>query len=169
MESINLPAILTPDLGLLFWMFAAFLVVFFFLAKFGFPAIIKMVEERKNFIDESLKAARMANEKLADIEAESKTLLQEAHEKQASILKEAAATRDVIIKEAKKQAETEGARLLEEARTQIQVEKENAMRDIRRQAAVLSIQIAEKIVRRQLDDNLKQEEFINGILDEIDK
>lgn len=169
MESINLPAILTPDLGLLFWMFAAFLVVFFFLAKFGFPAIIKMVEERKNFIDESLKAARMANEKLADIEAESKKLLQEAHEKQASILKEAAATRDVIIKEAKKQAETEGARLLEEARTQIQVEKENAMRDIRRQAAVLSIQIAGKIVRRQLDDNLKQEEFINGILDDIDK
>lgn len=169
MESMNLPAILTPDLGLLFWMLLAFLVVFFFLAKFGFPAIVNMVEERKNFIDESLKAARVANEKLADIEAESEKLLREAREKQATILKEAAATRDAIVKEAKSQAEMEGTRILEEAKAQIQVEKDNAVRDIRGQVAELSIKIAEKLVHRQLNDNLKQEAFINGILDEMEK
>lgn len=169
MESMNLPAILTPDLGLLFWMLLAFLVVFFFLAKFGFPAIVNMVEERKNFIDESLKAARAANEKLADIEAESEKLLREAREKQAAILKEAAATRDAIVKEAKSQAEMEGTRILEEAKAQIQVEKDNAVRDIRGQVAELSIKIAEKLVHRQLNDNLKQEAFINGILDEMEK
>ncbi len=166
---MNLPAIFTPDLGLLFWMLLAFLVVFFFLAKFGFPAIVNMVEERKNFIDESLKAARAANEKLANIEAESEKLLQEAHEKQAAILKEAVATRDAIVKEAKSQAEIEGARILNEAKAQIQVEKDNALRDIRVQVADLSIKIAEKLVRRQLNDEQKQESFINGILDEMEK
>lgn len=169
MESMNLPAIFTPDLGLLFWMLLAFLVVFFFLAKFGFPAIVNMVEERKNFIDESLKAARAANEKLADIEAESEKLLQEAHEKQAAILKEAVATRDAIVKEAKSQAEIEGTRILNEAKAQIQVEKDNALRDIRVQVADLSIKIAEKLVRKQLNDEQKQESFINGILDEMEK
>lgn len=167
MESMNLPAILTPDIGLLFWMLLAFLVVFFLLAKFGFPAIVNMVEERKNFIDESLRSARQANERLAGIEAESKKILQEAHEQQASILKEAMATRDTIIKEAQKKAEAEGSRLLEEARIQIQAEKENAVRDIRNHVAELSIQIAEKLVRRQLDSELKQEAFINDVLDEI--
>lgn len=166
---MNLPAIFTPDLGLLFWMLLAFLVVFFFLAKFGFPAIVNMVEERKNFIDESLKAARAANEKLADIEAESEKLLQEAHEKQAAILKEAVATRDAIVKEAKSQAEIEGTRILNEAKAQIQVEKDNALRDIRVQVADLSIKIAEKLVRKQLNDEQKQESFINGILDEMEK
>lgn len=164
---MNLPAILTPDIGLLFWMLLAFLVVFFLLAKFGFPAIVNMVEERKNFIDESLRSARQANERLAGIEAESKKILQEAHEQQAAILKEAMVTRDAIIKDAQKKAEAEGSRLLEEARTQIQAEKENAVRDIRSHVAELSIQIAEKLVRKQLDSELKQEAFINDVLDEI--
>ena len=93
----NMPSILTPDFGLLFWMLLSFLVVFFLLAKYGFPAIVKAVEERKNFIDESLKNAREANEKLAGIQAESETLLREAREKQAQIIKEAMATRDSII------------------------------------------------------------------------
>lgn len=167
MESMNLPAILTPDIGLLFWMLLAFLVVFFLLAKFGFPAIVNMVEERKNFIDESLRSARQANERLAGIEAESKKILQEAHEQQAAILKEAMVTRDAIIKDAQKKAEAEGSRLLEEVRTQIQAEKENAVRDIRSHVAELSIQIAEKLVRKQLDSELKQEAFINDVLDEI--
>lgn len=89
MQSINLPSILTPDAGLLFWMLLAFLVVFFFVAKFGFPVIIKMVEERKNYIDEALGKAREANEKLADIQLESERMLNETRNQQAEILKQA--------------------------------------------------------------------------------
>ena len=89
MDLHNLPAILTPDLGLLFWMLLAFLVVFFVLAKFGFPAIINMVEERKNYIDESLRNAHEANEKLINIQAEGERILKEAREQQSIILKEA--------------------------------------------------------------------------------
>lgn len=167
MDSINLPSILTPDAGLLFWMLLAFLVVFFVLAKFGFPVITKMVEERKNFIEESLKNAHEANKKLATIQTEGETLLKEAREQQATILREAMATRENIINEARVKAQTEGAKLLEEAKAQIAVEKENALRDIRSTVAELSVNIAEKVVRRQLERDNEQEKFIERMLDEM--
>lgn len=85
MQSINLPSILTPDVGLLFWMLLAFLVVFGLMAKFGFPVIINMVNERKNYIDESLQKAHEANERLASIEQEGERLLNEARARQAEI------------------------------------------------------------------------------------
>lgn len=169
MESLNLPSILTPDFGLLFWMLVAFLVVFFILSKFGFPVITNMVEERKKFIDESLKNARAANERLAGVQAESEQVLREAREKQAEILKEAMATRDAIVKDAKSKAEIEGSKILEEAKAQIQVEKANALQDIRVQVAELSILIAEKVVRRQLNKDNAQETFINSLLDDVEK
>lgn len=167
MESLNLPSILTPDFGLLFWMLIAFVALFIILGKFGLPAILGMVEERKQFIDESLQNARAANEKLATIQAEGEQILQSARSQQAEILKEAMATRDAIIKEAKEKATIEGSKLLEEAKDQILVEKANALQDIRSQVADLSIQIAEKILRQQLKEASHHDAFINGILDDI--
>ena len=93
-------SLITPDFGLLFWMAIVFLVVLGILWKFGFPVIVNMVNNRKAYIDESLRKAHEANEKLANIKAESEVLLQEAREKQAQILKEAAATRDAIVQKA---------------------------------------------------------------------
>ena len=169
MESLNLPSILTPDFGLLFWMLVAFIVVLIILAKFGFPVITGMVEQRKEFIDESLRNARAANEKLAGIQAESDKVLREAREKQAEILKEATATRDAIVKDAKTLAEAEGAKLLDEAKAQIQVEKANALRDIRSQVADLSVQVAEKIICQQLSNDTERTNYINRLLDDIEK
>lgn len=163
----NMPSILTPDFGLLFWMLLAFLIVFFVLAKFGFPAIVKGVEERKNFIDESLKNAREANEKLANIKAESESILREAREQQATIIKDAMATRDRIVKNAKDEAVEESQRQLEDAKKQIEAEKENALRDIRSQVADLSVQIAEKVIRRQLESDGEQEQFIERLLNDV--
>lgn len=163
----NLPSILSPDLGLLFWMLLAFVIVFLVLKKYGFPVIIKMVEDRKNFIDESLRNAREANEKLANIQSESEALLKQAREQQAQILKEAMATRDNIIKEAREKAQAEGLKILDEAKAQISSEKENALRDIRSTVADLSVQIAEKVMRHQLDQDAEQEKFIERMLDEI--
>ena len=162
----NLPSILTPDLGLLFWMLLAFLVVFFVLAKFGFPAIIGMVDERKKFIDEAIEDAKEANAKLANIKEESEAILREAREQQATLLREAAATRDAVLKEAKDKAQTEGARIIEEARQQIEAEKQNAVRDIRSQVATLSVGIAEKIMMGALSDEQKQMEMIDRLLSE---
>ncbi len=167
MESINLPSILTPDFGLFFWMLVAFLVVFFLLAKFGFPVITNMVEERKNFIDESLRKAHEAQERLANIEKEGESILQEAREKQAQILKEAAETRDAIVEKAQEKAKSEGARLLDDARKAIEQEKKAAIADIRAQVATLSVEIAEKVLRQNLKDDQSQMDLIDRMLDDI--
>ena len=167
MQSINLPSILTPDLGLLFWMLLAFLIVFFLMAKFGFPVITKMVEERKQFIDESLQKAHEANERLAGIHEESERLLSEARARQAEILSQAKATGDGIVREARERAQAEGAKLLQEAKAQIEAEKENALRDIRETVADLSVAIAEKVVRQKLADDKEQQKLIERMLDEV--
>lgn len=163
----NLPSILTPDIGLLFWMFLAFVVVLFILAKFGFPAIIDMVENRKKYIDESLRKAHEASERLENIQQEGETILQEAREKQAFIMKEAAETRDAIVEKAQEKARDESARLLADAKKQIEIEKQNAIRDIRSQVAELSVQIAEKVLRERLSSDEQQMEMIDRLLDEV--
>lgn len=169
MQSINLPSILTPDVGLLFWMLLAFLVVFGLMAKFGFPVIINMVNERKNYIDESLQKAHEANERLASIEQEGERLLNEARARQAEILSQAKATSDSIVREAREKAQEEGAKLLQDAKAQIAAEKENALRDIRETVADLSVVIAEKVVRQKLDNTTEQQKLIEQMLDEVCK
>ena len=164
---MNLPSILTPDFGLFFWMLVAFLVVFLLLAKFGFPVITKSVEERKNFIDESLRKAHEAQERLANIEKEGESILQEAREKQTQILREAAQTRDAIVEQAQEKARQEGSRLLDEAKTAIAQEKNAAIADIRRQVAALSVDIAGKVLRENLKDDKSQMELIDRMLDEV--
>lgn len=164
---MNLPSILTPDFGLFFWMLVAFLVVFLLLAKFGFPVITKSVEERKNFIDESLRKAHEARERLANIEKEGESILQEAREKRAQILREAAQARDAIVEQAQDKARQEGNRLLEEAKTAIAQEKSAAIADIRRQVAVLSVDIAGKVLRENLKDDQSQMDLIDRMLDEV--
>ena len=167
MDLSKLPAILTPDLGLLFWMLLAALVVYVVLSKYGFPAIINMVEERNKYIDESLRKAHEAQERLANIEKEGESILQEAREKQAQILKEAAETRDAIVEQAQQKARAEGARLMEEATVAIEQEKKAAIADIRQQVATLSVGIAEKVLRQNLRDDKSQMDLIDRMLDEV--
>ena len=94
-------------------------------------------------------------------------ILAKAHEEQARILNEAVATRERILKEAKTQAQVVGQKLLDEAKKQIQAEKDSAISDIRRQVAVLSVDIAEKVLRKNLDDEKEQMEMIDRLLDEL--
>lgn len=169
MQSINLPSILTPDVGLMFWMLLAILVVFGLMAKFGFPVIINMVNERKNYIDESLQKAHEANERLASIEQEGERLLNEARARQAEILSQAKATSDSIVREAREKAQEEGAKMLQDAKAQIAAEKENALRDIRKTVADLSVVIAEKVVRQKLANTTEQQKLIEQMLDEVCK
>ena len=159
-------SLLMPDSGLLFWLLLSFGVVFFVLAKYGFPIIIKMVNERKEYIDHSLVVAKEANEQLANLKAEGETILAKAREEQVRILNEATATRERIISEAKTQAQIEGAKMLDEVKLQIKAEKEDAIRDIRRQVAVLSVNIAEKVLRKDLNSESEQTEMIERLLDE---
>ena len=159
--------LLIPSTGLLFRMSITFLVVFFLLWKFGFPVITGMVKERQAFIDESLKKAHEANERLANIQKEGESILQEAREKQAQILKEAAETRDAIVEQAQTKARSEGARLLDEAKAAIEQEKKAAIADIRQQVATLSVEIAEKVLKQNLKDDKAQMDLIDRMLNDV--
>ena len=147
-------------------MSVTFLVVLFILWKFGFPVITNMVKERKAFIDDSLRKAHEANERLANIQKEGESILQEAREKQAQILKEAAETRDAIVEKAQDKARQEGARLLDDAKAEIEQEKKAAIADIRRQVATLSVEIAEKVLKQNLQGDRAQMDLINRMLDD---
>ena len=148
--------LLIPSTGLLFWMCITFFIVYALLRKFGFPAIVGMVNERKQFIDDSLRKAQEANEKLANIQKEGESILREARDKQSQMLKEATATRDAIIEKAQTQAKGEAARLIADAKAQIEAEKASAIREIRAEMAQLSVQVAEKVVRKNLADDASQ-------------
>lgn len=167
--SINLPSILTPDFGLIFWMLLAFLVVFFIVAKFGFPVITNMVEERKRYIDESLQKANEANERLAGIEKESENIIKEARQRQAEILKQAKLTGDQFINEAREKAEIESKKLIANAKEQIEAEKQKALNEINQTVADVSVVIAEKIIRQKLDKTGEQQKLIERMLDEVYK
>ena len=159
--------LLMPSFGLMFWMAIVFFVVLGLLWKFGFPTITKMVEERKQYIDESLRKAQEANEKLANIQKEGESILQEAREQQALILKEATSARDAIVAKAESQAKEQGEKLISDAKVQIDAEKQNAIREIRSQVAELSVKIAEKIIKKQLSTDANQMELIDRLLDEF--
>lgn len=159
--------LLQPDPGLLFWMLIAFGVVFFVLAKWGFPVILKMVDERKAFIDKSLLAAKEANERLENIKEEGEKILSQAHAEQLRLLSEAKAVREKLVEEAKTQAAIEGTKMLKKVNEDIQNAKNAALSEIRAEVAALSVGIAEKLMRRQLDNRTQQTAMIDRLLDEM--
>lgn len=160
-------SLLLPDSGLVFWMLLSFGVVFFVVARYGFPVILRMVDQRKAYIDESLRAAKQANEQLAQIKESTKALTEEAERERNRILKEAADERASIVAEARKQAAVAARKELEMVREQIRREKEEAIRDIRSQVAVLSVDIAEKVIRKELSSEREQLEMIDRMVDEV--
>ena len=160
-------SLLTPDSGLLFWMFISFGVVFVILAKFGFPIITKMVEDRKQYVESALNAAKEAKLQLENVKSEGAKILAEARSKEMQLLKDGADMRDKMVEDAKQLAQVEADKMIQEARILIQKEKENAIKDIRKQVAMLSVEIAEKILRKNLDNQTAQIELIDKLLDEV--
>lgn len=159
--------LMLPDSGLLFWMTIIFAIVFFVLAKFGFPVITGMVEKRTKRIDDAIGAAREAESKLMGLASQQEKMIEEARAEHDRILKEAAAERDRLIAAAQEQARDEAGKIMEETRERIRQEKEAALRDIRREVAVLSVSIAEKVVRKELSTDAGQQELVDRIFDEL--
>ena len=162
-------SLITPSFGLLFWMVVIFGIVFFLLAKFGFPVITKAVQTRSDHIADSLKAADQAREQLANLAEEQAKMIEETRLEQSRILKEASETREKIIAQAKEDASAEAAKLLEHAKVEIAAERESAIRDIRRQVAMISVEVAEKIVRKDLDQRDGQLALLDRLVDEAEK
>lgn len=159
--------LLTPDPGLLFWMVLSFGVVFFLLAKFGFPVIVKALKDRQEFIAQSLLSAKQANEKLESIQAEGEALLQNARSRQQDIISEAMAEKQKIVAAAKEQAESEAHRIAEEAAKSIEAAKSEALKDVHDEVAGLALQIAEQVLRSKLQDRDEQQAAIERMLKEL--
>ena len=159
-------SLITPDFGLLFWMTLIFGIVFFLLAKFGFPVITDMVQKRKERIDRSIADARAIEAHMATWAEEQRAMLEETRKEQAQMLREATETRNKIIATAKEEAREEAGKILAEARTEIAAEKEAALRDVRKEVALLSVSIAEKILRKELSDEGEQRDYIDRMVDE---
>lgn len=155
-----------PDAGLLFWMLLAFGVVFYVLYKYGFPIITSMIDARKQYIDEALKGAKEANEKIANIEQQCNGLIEEARRKQLEILREATAAREQIIKEAREKADAETERIIAAAKREIEQQREDAMNAVRDEAAKVAVAVAEKILRRELAGEERQQQYVERLVDE---
>ena len=159
--------LMLPDSGLLFWMTIIFAIVFFILAKFGFPIITGMVDKRAKRIDEAIAAARKAEESLEGLAKEQERLLAEARAEQTRILQEAAIQRDNMIAQAQEQAKVEAKKIIDEAKVRIQEEKEAALRDVRKEVAIMSVAIAEDVVKKELSTDKGQMELIDRMIKEM--
>ena len=161
-------SLLTPDFGLLFWMTLSFAIVFGILAKFAFPVITKAVDERREYIMQSLAKADEANRTLESIRQKSEELIDEARKRQQELIKEATTKSSLIIEKAKEDAALQGKQKLDEALRLIELQKQKALGEIRAQVALLSVDIAEKILRQQLDQESTHNRLITQFLDEIE-
>ena len=159
-------SLITPDFGLLFWMTLIFGIVFFLLAKFGFPMITSMVDKSNERINESIAKAKEAEESLARLAEQQTQMIQEARAEQSRILKEASEAKEQMMAKAREEAQTLSSDMIERAKTQIEAEKESALKDIRRQVSLLSVEIAEKLVRGELKSDDRQAELLDKLFDE---
>lgn len=160
-------SLLLPETGLIFWMLLSFGIVAFVVVKFGFPVILKMVEERKNYIEDSLLQAQKARDEVDKLKHDSTKILAEARQEHARIIQEANLIKEKMIVEAERRAITEGEALIEKARVQIELMKNDALKDIRVQIADLSIGLTEKLLRKKLDDRIEQKEYIQQLMNDI--
>ena len=151
------------------WMVLIFGIVFFLLAKFGFPMITGMVDRRKERIEDSIAKAAEAERRLASLSEEQARMIEQTRLEQGRILQEASEARDRIVAQAREQASEEAAKIIDHAKVEIAAERETALRDIRRQVALLSVNVAEKIVRKDLDTSAGHLELVDRLVDEASK
>lgn len=160
-------SLVTPDLGLIFWTLVTFLLLVFLLGKFAWKPILKMVNEREASIEEALKAAERARDEMKSLQADNEAILKEAREERERILKEAREMKNKIVSDAKDAASAEAEKAVTSAKAAIEAEKAAAVAELKNQAAVLSIQVAEKVLGRELSAENKQTEMISKMIDEV--
>ncbi|MDE6298227.1 MAG: F0F1 ATP synthase subunit B [Muribaculaceae bacterium] len=159
----------TPDFGLIFWMFIAFIILFVVLAKWGWPVILKSIDERADKIDKGVEYAREAKAQLDSARSDAQKYIEEAQAKQAEMLRDAAKMKSQIIEDAKNQAAEEAKKVMEAAKVSIEQSRKEAEMQFRNEVSKFSLEIAEKMVRQQLQTDKAQEALVDKMLDEIAK
>lgn len=158
----------TPDFGLVFWMFVAFIVLFVILAYFGWPVIIKSMNTRADTIDKGVEYAREAKQQLDSARQDAQKVMAEANKQQAEILREASKMKTQIIEEARKEASAEAQKVMDAAKVSIEQSKKEAQAQLRNEVSRFSIEIAEKMLREKMDSPAQQK-LANQLMDEIEK
>ena len=161
--------LLTPDPGLVFWMTISFGIVVFILAKFGFPVIVKMVEERKAYIEDSLVMAEKARTELETVKEEAARIIAQANHEQVRILHETSLAQEQMLNDARAKAREEAEKIIVHARKQIVAEKDESLREMRRMIAGMSLEIVKKVLRTELNTSEKHAEMIYKLIDESAK
>ena len=157
----------TPDFGLVFWMFVAFLLLFLALRKWAWPVIIKSIDERADLIDRGVEYAQNAKEQLDGARKEAERYIAEAQKQQAEILRDAAKIKTQIIEEARNEASVEAKKVMDAAKLSIEQSRKEAELQFRNEVSKFSIEIAEKMLRKQMASDEAQTELVNKLLDEI--
>ncbi|MEY2828918.1 MAG: synthase subunit [Bacteroidota bacterium] len=159
--------LLKPELGLIFWTSILFILLLFILKKFAWAPILDMLKEREEGIATALQSAEKAKAEMAQLTADNQRILNEAKEEKSKILKEARDTYDKIVGEASEKAKAEAARLLAEAKRDIDNQKNAAMIEIKNQIGNLATEVAEKMIRKELKKDGEQMSYMNQLVNEI--
>ena len=159
--------LLTPGLGLIIWTLLAFIVVFFILKKFAWPAILGGLRKREQTIADSLAQAEKIKSEMAQMKSENEAILAKAREERSQMLKEARETKDKIINESKEQAKNEANKIIAEAQTAIEAQKMAAITEVKNEVGKLVIEVTERVLRRELSNKQAQVEYIKSLVNEM--
>ena len=160
--------LVTPGIGMIFWTTLFFLILLFILGKFAWPAILAAVNARNESIKKALETAEKAREEMAQLQSDNQKILTEAKAERDALLKEARDVKDKIISEAKEKAGEEASKVLKNARAAIQSEKVAAITEMKQQMTILSIDIAEKVLKSKLSGDKEQKDLVEKLVDDID-
>ncbi len=159
---------LIPDVGTIFWMSIIFGITIFVLAKYAWKPLISILNEREKAISTALESASEAETKIEFLRNEQKRIVTQTQLEKERIIKEASEQRELIIQEAKKRATQETQKLISDASAQIKSEREKAILEVRSQIALLSIDIASKLIYTEMDDRVKQMDLVKKLVEKVD-
>ncbi len=159
--------LITPGIGLLFWMVLCFGILLFIMKKYAWHPLLTSIREREETINDSLQAAEIAKKEMENIQADNAKIIAEAKEERSKMINEGEKIRDKIVGDARIEAKKEADHMIQKAKETIQNEKADAVNDMKIQITNLSIDIAEKILRQKLEDDKSQKDYINTLLKDI--
>ncbi|MCX2681187.1 F0F1 ATP synthase subunit B [Galbibacter sp. EGI 63066] len=153
--------------SLIFWSIIVFIILFVLLRKYAWKPILGAVKSREASINKALDTAEEARKELQNLQADNEKLLKEARAERDAMIKEAREIKDKMITDAKGQAQVEADKMIQQARQSIDSEKQAALADLKNQVASLSVEIAEKVIKRELSSNDRQLKLVDDMLDEV--
>ncbi len=159
--------LVTPGIGLIFWMLVSFSLVMYVLAKYAWSPIMKGIHQREDTIEKALEAANEAKKEMLLLKAGNEQLLRDAKDERDALMRDARKMKEAILEEARAKGAEESARIVENARETIQFEKMAAINDLKNQIASISIEIAEKLIGKELENKQQQQQLTEKLLKEV--